>query len=205
MLFRSVVFNKEKVKPTALSTYEDLADPKWKNRLLVRSGTHVYNLSLLGSIIAANGEAKAEEWAKGVVANLARPPKGGDADQLKAVAAGEGDVAISNTYYFARLLKSEKPEDKEAAAKYRADRAAVLDRYPLKPDVRAAVLANDVAALAPLGGGSLWYWFEAREAGQASPWYPGLRVFHQDRPGAWRPLLQRVRGALDAFHPSGTG
>lgn len=114
---RVIAFNKDKVKPTDLSTYEDLADPKWKGRILVRSGTHVYNLSLLGSIIAANGEAKAEEWARGMVGNLARPPKGGDADQLKAVAAGEGDIAISNTYYVARILKSEKPEDKEVASK----------------------------------------------------------------------------------------
>lgn len=114
---RIIAFNKDKVKPTDLSTYEDLADPKWKGRILVRSGTHVYNLSLLGSIIAANGEAKAEEWAKGMVGNLARPPKGGDSDQLKAVAAGEGDIAISNTYYVARILKSEKPEDKEVASK----------------------------------------------------------------------------------------
>jgi iron(III) transport system substrate-binding protein len=114
---RVIVFARDRVKPGELSTYENLADPKWKGRILVRTGTHIYNLSLTGSIIAAHGEAKAEEWAKGLVANLARSPKGGDTDQLKAVAAGEGDLAISNTYYVARLLKSEKPEDKAVADK----------------------------------------------------------------------------------------
>lgn len=114
---RVIVFAKDRVKPTDLSTYEDLANPKWKGKILVRPGTHIYNLSLTGSMIAAHGEAKAEEWAKGIVANLARPPKGGDTDQLKAVAAGEGDIAISNTYYLARLLSSSKPEDKAIADK----------------------------------------------------------------------------------------
>jgi iron(III) transport system substrate-binding protein len=101
-----------KVKTGDISTYEDLADPKWKGQICARSGSHVYMLSLLSSIIEHNGAAKAEEWAKGVVANLARQPKGGDTDQLKAVAAGECSIALSNTYYMARLLKSDKAEDK---------------------------------------------------------------------------------------------
>ncbi|HEX6979750.1 MAG TPA: Fe(3+) ABC transporter substrate-binding protein [Alphaproteobacteria bacterium] len=114
---RVIIYNKEKVKPSELSTYEDLADPKWKGRILIRSSNNVYNQSLLASMIAAHGAAKAEEWARGIVANMARPPKGGDTDQIKAVAAGEGDIAIANTYYFARLVASDKPEDKAVVAK----------------------------------------------------------------------------------------
>lgn len=113
---RIFVVNKDKVKPGELTRYEDLADPKWKGRLLIRSSTNVYNQSLVGSMIATLGSDATEVWARQVVANLARAPKGGDTDQIKAVAAGEGDVALSNTYYFARLLNSAKPEDKAVVA-----------------------------------------------------------------------------------------
>lgn len=114
---RVIIYNKDKVKPEELSTYEDLADPKWKGRLLVRSSTNVYNQSLTGSILAAHGPEVTEAWAKGLAANFARKPQGGDIDQIKAVAAGEGDIAISNTYYFARMLASDNPVDKAAAEK----------------------------------------------------------------------------------------
>lgn len=114
---RILVYNKATVKPEDLPTYESLADPKWKGRVLVRSSTSVYNQSLVGSLLAANGEKATEEWAKGIVANMARKPQGGDTDQIKGVAAGEGDVAVSNTYYFARLASSTKPEDKAIAEK----------------------------------------------------------------------------------------
>lgn len=109
---RVFVVNKDKVKPGDLARYEDLADPKWKGRVLIRSSTNVYMQSLTGSMIATLGAPATEVWAKAVVGNLARAPKGGDTDQIKAVAAGEGDVAVSNTYYFARLANSAKPEDK---------------------------------------------------------------------------------------------
>lgn len=114
---RVIVYNKAKVKPSELSTYEDLADPKWKGRILMRSSTNIYNLSLTGSILAANGPEKTEAWAKGFTANFARPPRGGDTDQIKGAAAGEGDIAISNTYYLARLVNSKKPEDRAVAEK----------------------------------------------------------------------------------------
>lgn len=117
MRARVLVYSKDRVNPADLSTYEALADPKFKGRIVVRSSTSVYNLSLMGSIIAADGAEKAEEWAKGLVANFARPPEGGDTDQIKAVSAGVGDIAISNTYYFARLLASEKPEERAIAEK----------------------------------------------------------------------------------------
>ncbi|MFC3676820.1 Fe(3+) ABC transporter substrate-binding protein [Ferrovibrio xuzhouensis] len=114
---RIFVVSRERVKPGELKRYEDLADAKWKGRVLIRSSTNVYNQSLVGALIAADGEAKTEDWARKVAANFARPPKGGDTDQIRAVAAGEGDVAVSNSYYFARLMASEKPEDQATVAK----------------------------------------------------------------------------------------
>ncbi len=114
---RPIFYVQGKVDPAELKTYEDLADPKWKGRILVRSSNHVYNQSLLASIIAHEGSAAAEEWAKGVAANLARKPQGGDRDQIKAAAAGEGDIVIVNTYYYAQMLTSDKQEEREAAKK----------------------------------------------------------------------------------------
>ena len=110
---RLIVYNKANLDPEWLQSYEDLAAPRLKGQICVRSGAHPYNLSLGAAMIAHHGEAKAEDWARGVVANLARVPKGGDTDQLKAVAAGECGVAISNSYYLARLLRSAKPEDQK--------------------------------------------------------------------------------------------
>jgi len=117
MRARVIAYNKERVQPSEVATYEQLADPKWKGRICVRSSNHVYNLSLLSAMIERFGEAKAEAWAQAVKNNLARPPKGGDTDQIKAVAAGECDVAIANHYYYARLARSDKPEDKAVVEK----------------------------------------------------------------------------------------
>ena len=109
---RVIVYAKDRVRTTDVANYADLAEPKLKGKVCLRSGSHPYNLSLLASIIAHQGEAKAEQWARGVVANFARAPKGGDTDQIKAVATGECGVTVANTYYVARLLRSDKPEDK---------------------------------------------------------------------------------------------
>ncbi|WP_153131735.1 Fe(3+) ABC transporter substrate-binding protein [Dechloromonas hortensis] len=109
---RVIIYNRNAVKAEDVATYESLADPKLKGKLCSRSGAHPYNLSLVSSLIAHDGEAKTEEWAKGVVANFARAPKGGDTDQIKAVAAGECGVAVSNTYYLARLIRSDKIDDR---------------------------------------------------------------------------------------------
>ncbi len=111
---RVIVYNAKTVKPEWVQTYEDLADPRLKGQLCVRSGSHPYNLSLGAALITQHGEARTEEWARGVVANFARTPKGGDTDQLRAVAAGECGVAIANSYYVARLMRSTKPEDVKA-------------------------------------------------------------------------------------------
>ncbi|MDO9419764.1 MAG: extracellular solute-binding protein [Herminiimonas sp.] len=108
---RVIVYNKATVNPADVATYESLADPVNKGKVCTRSGSHPYNLSLIGSMIERNGEKATEQWAKGMVANFARPPRGGDTDQIKGVASGECGVAIANSYYYVRLLRSTKPED----------------------------------------------------------------------------------------------
>jgi len=111
---RVIVYNKAALKREQVQTYADLAGPAMKGQVCMRSGSHPYNLSLGAAVIAHEGEAKAEAWARGLVANFARGPKGGDTDQIKAVAAGECGVTISNTYYLARLMRSTKPDDQAA-------------------------------------------------------------------------------------------
>ena len=112
---RLIAYNKARVRDGEIQTYEELADPRWKGRVCMRSSTNIYNLSLMGALIDHLGEQNAEAWAKGVHANLAQEPKGGDTDQLKSVAAGLCDVTISNQYYYARLARSEKPDERQVA------------------------------------------------------------------------------------------
>jgi iron(III) transport system substrate-binding protein len=102
-----------------VATYEQLADPKLKGLVCTRSGSHPYNLSLFATVVERIGDEKGEAWLKGIVANMARAPKGGDTDQIKAVASGECGVAVTNSYYAARLLKSDKAEDKAVMEKVR--------------------------------------------------------------------------------------
>jgi iron(III) transport system substrate-binding protein len=113
---RILAYARERVDPAELSTYEDLVHERWRGRVVTRSSENIYNVSLLASIIAANGSEAAEAWARGIVANLARPPQGGDTDQILDVAAGVGDVAIVNTYYVGRLLNDEDPTARQLAA-----------------------------------------------------------------------------------------
>lgn len=113
---RVLVYAADRVAPGELSTYEALADPAWRGRILVRSSGNVYNQSLIASLIAANGAEATEAWARGLVANMARTPKGGDTDQIRAAAAGEGDVAIANTYYYGALAASDDPADRAVVA-----------------------------------------------------------------------------------------
>lgn len=114
---RVIVYNKVKVQRADVDTYEKLADAKNKGLLCIRSGSHPYNLSLFGALSEHVGEAATEAWLKGMVANMAREPKGGDTDQIKGVASGECGVAVTNTYYVARIMRSDKPEDKAIAEK----------------------------------------------------------------------------------------
>lgn len=116
---RVIVYSKERVKADAIKTYEDLTSPKWKKKVLCRPSSNLYNQSLLAGILADynNDEAKAQKWVEGVVKNFARDPAGSDRDQVKAIAAGIGDLAIVNTYYIGVLLNSDKPEEVEAGKK----------------------------------------------------------------------------------------
>ncbi|MBF89765.1 MAG: Fe(3+) ABC transporter substrate-binding protein [Candidatus Marinimicrobia bacterium] len=112
---RVIVYSKNRVKPSELSTYEDLSHPKWKGRIVARSSNNIYNQSLLASIIAANGRNKALKWAKEVRQNMARSPRGSDRDQARAVSDGLADIAIMNTYYIGILANSSNPSDREVA------------------------------------------------------------------------------------------
>jgi len=114
---RVIVFNQQNVKPQDVDTYEKLADPRNKGKVCTRSGSHPYNLSLFGSIYNHLGAEKTEAWLKGVVANMAREPKGGDTDQIKAVASGECSIALTNSYYLARLMRSANPADRAVMEK----------------------------------------------------------------------------------------
>ncbi|MCP4390081.1 MAG: Fe(3+) ABC transporter substrate-binding protein [Gammaproteobacteria bacterium] len=113
---RVIFYVKDKVEPSELSTYEDLAELKWNKRICIRSSGNIYNQSLVASMIEAHGVDKTEAWARGLVANFARKPAGGDTDQLRAAAAGLCDIAIANTYYYGRLVNSSKAEDRAVAA-----------------------------------------------------------------------------------------
>ncbi len=116
---RIVYYSPERVSGADLSglTYESLADPKWKGRLVIRKSSNIYNKSLVASLIANNGKKATAEWAKGVVANMARDSKGNDRAQIMAVAAGEADIAVANTYYLALMLSGKKGAEQQEAAK----------------------------------------------------------------------------------------
>lgn len=114
---RVIVYDKAKVKRADVDSYEELGDPKNMGKLCIRSGSHPYNLSLFGAVAEHMGPEKTEEWLKGLVANMARAPKGGDTDQIKGVASGECGIAVTNTYYMARILRSSKPDDQAIADK----------------------------------------------------------------------------------------
>jgi iron(III) transport system substrate-binding protein len=116
---RVVYAARDRVQPGEITTYEDLASAKWKGRLCTRSGTSDYNIALLGAYIAHHGEAEAKTWAEGLKANLARKPEGGDRDQVKAIAAGECDIAVGNTYYIGQMM--DDPEERPAAEAVRID------------------------------------------------------------------------------------
>jgi iron(III) transport system substrate-binding protein len=114
---RAIVYNKASVSPKDVDSYIKLGDATLKGKLCTRSGSHPYNLSLFGAMLEHYGEQKTTALIQGMKSNLARDPKGGDTDQIRAVATGECQVALTNSYYFARLMRSDKPEDKEVIAK----------------------------------------------------------------------------------------
>jgi iron(III) transport system substrate-binding protein len=141
---RGIVYAKDRVDPSEIASYEDLADPKWQGRVCIRSSTNVYNQSLVASMIEANGVEATEAWAQGLVDNLARPPQGGDTDQIKAVAAGECDVAVVNHYYLVRLIEGETAEDRAVA-----DQVGIVFPNQDGRGVHANVSGAGVVATAP--------------------------------------------------------
>ncbi|MCC5899881.1 MAG: extracellular solute-binding protein [Phormidium sp. BM_Day4_Bin.17] len=114
---RVLYYNRDRVNPADLSTYEALADPKWRGKILVRTSSNIYNLSLTASRIAIHGESETRRWLEGFVSNFAREPESNDTGQIRACAAGVGDVAIANSYYYVRLQKSDDPADQEVVEK----------------------------------------------------------------------------------------
>ncbi len=114
---RPILYVKGRVDPTELSSYEALTDPKWKERICIRSSGNIYNQSLVASMIAAHGVEQTEVWAEGLVKNFARPPRGGDRDQIKAAVAGQCDIAVANTYYLAGMLTSKDVNEREIASR----------------------------------------------------------------------------------------
>ncbi len=114
---RVIVYAKDRVKKEELTSYEDMANEKWDNRICIRSSNNIYNQSLVASLIEHNGVEKTEQWAKQVVGNFARPPRGGDRDQIKAVAAGQCDIALVNSYYLGAMLQSNDEKQRAAANK----------------------------------------------------------------------------------------
>lgn len=125
---RTIFYAPERVKANELSSYEQLADPKWQQRICVRSSNSIYNQSLTASMIAAIGVEKTQQWAQGLVKNLARRPQGGDRDQIKALAAGQCDIAIANSYYYAQMLFGGDRQQQAAAQKAKIFWANQQDR-----------------------------------------------------------------------------
>ncbi len=133
MRARPLMVSLEKVDENTIANLEDLIDPQWKGRVCIRSSNNIYNQSMVASLIAQLGETDAQEWVNGLVKNFARPPQGGDTDQIKAVAAGLCDVAIANTYYLAGMLSSKDETTRQQAKKVKviwpnqADRGAHIN------------------------------------------------------------------------------
>jgi iron(III) transport system substrate-binding protein len=114
---RVIFYAPDRVNPDQLSTYENLAHEQWKKRICIRGSGNIYNQSLVASMIVANGEQATQDWAEALVNNMARPPKGGDRDQIKAAAAGQCDIAVANTYYYGKMLEGKKDSAQYQAAK----------------------------------------------------------------------------------------
>lgn len=182
---RPIMYVKGKVSPAELSTYEDLADPKWKGRVCIRSSSNIYNQSLVAALIAHLGESKVEEWARGIVANMARPPQGGDRDQIMAAAAGVCDVAVANTYYLGGMLNDANPAQREAAAKVavfwpnQGDRGTHVNVSGAGVTTAAKNKANAVRLL------------EYLVTADAQRWYAEVNAEYPVRPGvAWSETLE---------------
>jgi len=175
---RPVMYVRGRVEPGALSTYEDLADPKWRGRICVRSSSNIYNQSLAASMIAANGKQATLDWMKGLVANFARKPKGGDRDQIRAAAAGECDIAIANTYYLARM----RTADPGSADRVAADRIEVFWPNQGGRGAHVNVSGAGVTSAAPHRDNAIRL-LEFLVADEAQAWYAEVNNEYPVKPG----------------------
>lgn len=179
---RIIVYDPEQVDPEAdgLSDYEDLADEQWEDRICIRSSDNVYNQSLVASLIAHNGVEATEEWARGLVDNMARSPQGGDRDQIRAVAAGECDLAVVNSYYLAGMHEADEAADREAAESVRllwpnqAGRGAHVNVSGAGVIRHSENRDNALRLLEFLAGEEAQAWYA--EANQEYPVRPGIEI-----------------------------
>ncbi len=188
---RPILYARDRVDPGALSRYQDLADPRWKGRVCVRSSSNVYNQSMVAAMIAERGVAETESWARGLAANFARPPQGGDRDQIKALAAGQCDLALVNTYYLGGMIQSSQAEEREMAAK-----VAVLWPNQGGRGVHVNVSGAGVARHARNSANALLL-LEFLAGEEAQRWYSEVNFEYPVRPGvpvsatllAWGPFV----------------
>lgn len=186
---RVIVYAPDRVAASDLSTYEALADPVWKNRLCVRSSSNIYNQSLVASMIAHNGEAATESWAKGIVANLARSPAGGDRDQIKAVAAGQCDIAIVNHYYLAGMLTGDEREIAEQVRLFWPNQKGRGAHVNISGAAVTRSAKNPAAATALL---------EFLTSIESQSWYANVNNEYPVRPDVENSALQQQWGAFIA-------
>lgn len=187
---RMVIYNKQMINKADVDTYADLANPKLQGKLCTRSGSHPYNLSLFGAMTERLGAAATENWLKGLVTNMARTPKGGDTDQIKATASGECGVALVNSYYLARMLRSNKSEDRDAVEKI---------GY-LMPDQSGAGTHMNIA------GGAVARYAQNRDAAVKFLEYlasDGAQAYFADGNNEW-PVVKTVKIANPALDSFGT-
>lgn len=189
---RVLVVAPDRVPADAPSRYEDLADERWEGRICIRSSDNIYNQSLVASLIAHNGEEATEEWARGLVANMARSPQGGDRDQILAVANGACDIAVVNTYYLAMMRNSEDDHQREAARK-------VALRWPNQDDRGAHVNISGagVARHAPHPDEARAL-LEFLVGDEAQQWYADVNNEYPVKPGVAYSETLRKWGEFDA-------
>jgi iron(III) transport system substrate-binding protein len=175
---RPIMYAKDRVKPAELSTYEALADDRWEDEICIRSSTHIYNQSLVASMIASRGMQATERWAKGLVQNFARSPSGGDRDQILAVAAGVCDLAVANTYYFGQMFNDSDRSQREAVRKVAVfwpnqnGRGAHVNVSGAGVTKAAQHKANAVKLLEFMASDAAQQWYA--EANQEYPVKPGV-------------------------------
>ena len=182
---RVIFYAKDRVSPDELSTYEDLASDKWKNRICIRSSSNIYNQSLVAAMIAAHGADATQAWAEGLVKNMARPPKGGDRDQIKAAAAGQCDIAIANTYYFGTMIHAKDEKQREAA-----DKVAIFWPNQAGRGTHVNVSGAAVTAAAPHRENAIRL-LEFLAGDEAQQWYAETNHEYPVKPGVeWSDTLK---------------